>query len=295
LIKGHGWLSAELYGIVFVSVHAPQCKKETHVLVTNMLEVLLASRKPFVILGDFNHDVTAMQHWLYGAGFPQIIALNFGPTCTTAKGKTSIDYALVSPQAAFAVVRFSVQETSLATNNTLHLHMDVTAHDAQYVYTVWDRVGPVKGNLARPRWQNATSAAKWQLAFSQLPHDPSQASIDSLYALWLEWAHSEISSNFQCEVDTRAGAAFPIRETTPPAEIQALQQQRRPLANDRMMAWGLRRAQGLLASQRHNGPKPSTVAQWADLLWLHHLGHNVPEIASLPMDLRKIDDFHCQV
>jgi hypothetical protein len=136
LLKGPRWLSLELYGVTYVSFYAPQHRKEAFELLSSMFETLLASRKPFVILGDFTCDVSRVQAWLNSSGHLSITAVNFGPTCSTHSGKTAIGFTLLCHTVAPTLIKYHTQATTLATHDTLHLYFDPQAANSQYAFNV---------------------------------------------------------------------------------------------------------------------------------------------------------------
>jgi hypothetical protein len=217
LFNTHQTYSVELYGIIFVSLYAPQRKADTLDLVSGTLTTLASQPKPYVVIGDFNYDVHSLRTEMHAKGHSHITFVDYGPTCHTSKGDSHIDAAILSDHAALVATRFSVQKTTLATHDVLHLYMNLDDSDAQYTYEAWDRPKAPQGSLQRPLWQAEIEGSAWDHMYHSVLSSPrpSQAQVDQLHATWLEWARKELIANLGTDVPNSTGDAFALRTSIP--------------------------------------------------------------------------------
>jgi hypothetical protein len=195
----------------------PRTKLRLLELVSRTLTTLSSQPKPYVVIGDFNYDVNQLRLEMHAKGHSRITFVDYGPTCHTAKGSSSIDAAILCDQAALVATRYSVQKTTLATHDVLHLYMDLCEGDTRHTYEVWDRPKAPQGNLQRPFWQNDLAGDTWHATYLRVLASPSptQAHIDQLHTVWLEWARDELTTSLGTVVPDSTGNAFAFRLSTP--------------------------------------------------------------------------------
>jgi hypothetical protein len=180
MFNTHQTYSVELFGFVFVSLYAPQNKTDTLHLVSRTLTTLASQPKPYIIIGDFNYDVNELRAEMHAQGHAHITFVDFGPTCHTHKGSSHIDAAILSDHAASVATKYSVQKSTLATHDVLHLYLDLLDSDSQHTYAVWDRPKVPQGSLQRPMWQSDRAGDEWDRAYATVQASPPFPSTNRL-------------------------------------------------------------------------------------------------------------------
>jgi hypothetical protein len=215
--NSHNAFSVEVFGMTCISFYGTQCPKDTFGILADTLARAAATGLTYVRIGDLNIRNEAMRTWLLEQNCA-VQVLDSGHTCTTAKGTSDIDYAILSPLAARFLSRHFPQQASLETHKALHVEFVSQGMDPDFAYTVWDKVIPTRGQATQPFLAHGLMADSWQRQWGvmqQLLPSPPKEAVTALHQQWLRWMQTELGANRSVNVSPQRGAAFAFRTTTP--------------------------------------------------------------------------------